>query len=82
MPLVPLRSSHLTLLERGHLLLHGDVLLLQLAVVLQLPGLSHFVLSDVIAQLTSLQLRQLRVLNESKEGALVTAVEVKGDVSG
>lgn len=63
-------STHLTLFERRHLLLHGDVLLLQLAVVLQRPGLSHFVLSDVIAQLTTLQLCQLGILNESKKGRL------------
>lgn len=52
------------------MLLHGDVLLLQLTVVLQQPGLPHFVLSDVIAQLTALQLRQLGVLSGQEVGQL------------
>lgn len=51
--------THLVLSQHRHLLLQGDVLLLQLAVILQHTSLPHLVLSDVIPQLTSLQLCQL-----------------------
>lgn len=55
--------SHLTLSQGSHLFLKRDVLLLQFAVILQQTSLPHLVLSDVIAQLTTLQLCQLRILH-------------------
>ena len=53
---------HLGLLQHGHLLLQGDVLLLQLRVVLQQPRLPELVLLDVIPQPDPLQLIHLVAL--------------------
>lgn len=61
-PQVPPCWTHLVLSQHRHLFLKGDVLLLQLAVVLQQTSFPHLVLSDVIPQLTSLQLCQLGIL--------------------
>lgn len=64
--LMMIMFPHLTLFEDRDLFLQGDVLLLQLSVVLQKPSLTELVLLNVIAQLIPLQLHHLAFLQEQR----------------
>lgn len=56
--------TDLALLERGHQFLQRDVLLLQLRVVLEQPGLPELVLLDLLPHPAPLQLQHLVTLEQ------------------
>lgn len=59
--------SDLALLECRHQLLERDVLLLQLGVILEQPGLSEFILLDFFPHPGPLKLQRLIGLQQSED---------------
>lgn len=59
--------SDLALPECRHQLLQGDVLLLQLRVILEQPGLSEFILLDFFPHPAPLKLQRLVGLQQSED---------------
>ena len=66
--MVGLCAPDLVLLERGDQFLQGDVLLLQLRVVLQQPALPELVLLDLLPHPAPLDLQQVVVLGTGERG--------------